>query len=993
MAENSERNEELFLGTNADTGEEVFLPVEALVRHVAIFGQSGSGKTVACKIIAEEAIRNNVPVIIVDLQGDISSLALLEKWEVLEQYGIPKALYEQFKEKLEVVIFTPASDKGVPLSINPLMFPQQEELDDEEKVMAIDGIATNLILLFDYKLSSTRGKAVKTYLISLFETLMKQDILVQDFNMLIDFIEKDYLYLPASKRTHLTKKEKQQLIRNITYFTVGASRLIFNMGVTLSIKTLIQPSSPNKVRIAIINLKTLEGVTGHSKRMKDLYISTLAQHLYIYVKANPKSSPQILFYLDEIAGLVPPHPKNPPTKRWIQLLFKEGRKFGLAMLVATQNISDVDYKAVGQAKTYFFGQFSTRQDIENVRKILLEDHQLSITAEELKRFQVGEFWLLSPEYFSSPVRLKTRRLYTKHLTLSDDDIEKLYQNPPPILSKEVREDFSYKEWEEDTLTEKLTIHDLEIELKELKELAEGTESLLDRQTGIERTETGTLSDEETISSSTQLQDTQQVGKTVSESTEIAKELYHKMPEIKEQYLKYDPHNFKELHQRFFEGHKYKFLGLEEHKIAYIPLLYVEFSISARRQLTISYADKEKQEEVTLDMVISRAFPLIDQIRFLNGEKIWGKDSISIDTEEAFDELINVLSMKNMSTLFSAPSSDILKIPLQRNPQQVFESFQDILLHDAMFYTLKWKEAIEKHLAEIEPEYKSIIEKWTKELQKQREKLLIEIDEKRKKVKKFQAQIEEAKAVYTTLKPLMETQYRYKSSTEVKQYKKAYEKIQYGPKVVRNYINEIESLISKIKEIDEKIAKSQEIRLKEDTNELIQQKSFVLPRQDELHGVYTTIIYIPVDLITYIALNEKGQKIKIHAISEAVLGTGLQILCDVCYATKSIKLKFVDIPRFCSICGVSLCEDHGLIDENTKELLCPDHAVTCSVCNKIVSVKNSKKCSFCDNYVCNEDVQYCSECKRPLCHEHAITKTVKTGLFKSEPKIFCPKHAK
>ena len=51
------------------------LPLHILQRHLGCFGSSGSGKTVASKVIIEELGMIGVPVIAFDPQGDIASLA------------------------------------------------------------------------------------------------------------------------------------------------------------------------------------------------------------------------------------------------------------------------------------------------------------------------------------------------------------------------------------------------------------------------------------------------------------------------------------------------------------------------------------------------------------------------------------------------------------------------------------------------------------------------------------------------------------------------------------------------------------------------------------------------------------------------------------------------------------------------------------------------------------------------------------------------------
>src|SRR5579864_4222255 len=67
---------DLFLG-RTPANEEVRLPLNALLRHAVCLGSAGSGKTVTCKVLCEEFIRQGIPIIAVDPQGDIDSLGQL----------------------------------------------------------------------------------------------------------------------------------------------------------------------------------------------------------------------------------------------------------------------------------------------------------------------------------------------------------------------------------------------------------------------------------------------------------------------------------------------------------------------------------------------------------------------------------------------------------------------------------------------------------------------------------------------------------------------------------------------------------------------------------------------------------------------------------------------------------------------------------------------------------------------------------------------------
>ena len=78
---------------------------------------------------------------------------------------------------------------------------------------------------------------------------------------------------------------------------------------------------------------------------------------------------QCAMFIDEIAPYIPPV-KVPACKENLELLFRQGRKYGVSCLIATQSPGDIDYKAIGQFSTFILGTLNTKQDIEKVKKRL-----------------------------------------------------------------------------------------------------------------------------------------------------------------------------------------------------------------------------------------------------------------------------------------------------------------------------------------------------------------------------------------------------------------------------------------------------------------------------------------------------------------------------------------------------------------------------------------------------------------------------------------------
>ena len=65
--------------------------------------------------------------------------------------------------------------------------------------------------------------------------------------------------------------------------------------------------------------------------------------------------------MDEVFGYVPPS-AAPPPKKPILTIFKQGRAFGLGLVLSTQNPVDLDYKAMSNAGTWLVGRLQTEND-------------------------------------------------------------------------------------------------------------------------------------------------------------------------------------------------------------------------------------------------------------------------------------------------------------------------------------------------------------------------------------------------------------------------------------------------------------------------------------------------------------------------------------------------------------------------------------------------------------------------------------------------------
>ena len=434
-----------FLGNERNTKTPVELPIEALHRHLMALGASGSGKTVLCKCLMEEAILHDIPVVIVDPQGDISSLALKGDLEEMENHEIPITMQEEYFEKARITIFTPASNKGIPISVNPLEFPS-EDSPHEEAVLALDMAATSLVSFLGYDLSSDAGKGAKAYLFTLMEHLWRKGETIRDMGHMTEIVLNPPSEIKDVVESFVTKSEPREIARKLRFLTVGTPALMFQKGVQIDID-MFMDKSDGKVPLNIIYLNTL-----NSTNDKQFFLSTLLRELYCWMLKNPSEDIQLLFYVDEIAPYIPPYPRNPPPKEAYSFLFKQARKYGVGLVAATQNITDIDYKALAQVNTWCLGRMMTRQDIARVKQIIqsIDPSNSEAVLQKLPSLRTGEFLILSPDVFDDVVNFQVRWLVTDHLTLDEKDI-------PQTLTSELKQFFAKYQQKQKINKEKDTI--------------------------------------------------------------------------------------------------------------------------------------------------------------------------------------------------------------------------------------------------------------------------------------------------------------------------------------------------------------------------------------------------------------------------------------------------------------------------------------------------------------------------------------------------------
>ncbi len=362
-----------------------------LVTHGVVLGMTGSGKTGLCLAVLEEAAMDGIPVIAIDPKGDISNFLLtfpnlagdeFQPWvneedarkmgqntedyaaaqaalwtKGLGDWGQSAARIEQMRSKVDINIFTPGSNAGIPVSIvASLAAPAPEVLEDDEVFNErVETCVSSLL-----SLAGIEGDPVNSpehILVStIFSTCWQkgQDVTLEDLVRMVQQPPFKKVGVVALDE-FLNEKKRNEVAMKLNNLIASPSFASWLQGVPLDIaKMLYTPEG--KPRVSIFSIAHL------SDQQRMFFVSLLLTQMLSWMRAQSgTTSLRAMLYMDEIYGYLPPT-ANPPSKKPMMILLKQARAFGLGILLATQNPVDLDYKALSNIGTWWLGRLQTERD-------------------------------------------------------------------------------------------------------------------------------------------------------------------------------------------------------------------------------------------------------------------------------------------------------------------------------------------------------------------------------------------------------------------------------------------------------------------------------------------------------------------------------------------------------------------------------------------------------------------------------------------------------
>src|SRR6185295_3187525 len=150
-------------------------------------------------------------------------------------------------------------------------------------------------------------------------------------------------------------KDRQELSMSLNNLLAAPGFSSWMEGEPLDIQQILH-TAEGKPRLSIFSIAHLND----AQRM--FFVSLLLNQTLGWMRTQSgTTSLRALLYMDEIFGYFPPT-ANPPSKVPLLTLLKQGRAFGLGVVLVTQNPVDLDYKGLSNAGTWFIGRLQTERD-------------------------------------------------------------------------------------------------------------------------------------------------------------------------------------------------------------------------------------------------------------------------------------------------------------------------------------------------------------------------------------------------------------------------------------------------------------------------------------------------------------------------------------------------------------------------------------------------------------------------------------------------------
>jgi hypothetical protein len=390
------------------------LPPADLSTHAVVVGMTGSGKTGLVMVLVEEALRSGIPVVMIDIKGDLPNLLLTfpelashefapwveagpartreeiaaelaEGWRSkLAEWNLGPADVASFRAGVHARVLTPGTEMGEPLHVLSAL-ERVSPLWQTDPEAARESLSATLSLLLrllgrDPDPARSRDHVV----LSVFAERRLRAGVAACVEALLEDVRTPPIDTVGAMSVDefMPKRERHGLASALNTLLASPTFESWRKGAPLDVADWVSPRADGRTPAVIVSVAHLDDDE------RSLVLGVILDQFLAWVRTLAGTADlRALLVLDEIYGFAPPHPANPPTKRPIISLMKQARAFGVGVVLATQNPMDLDYRVLSNAGTWFIGRLQTDADrarVVNAMSTNADAHDSTAVADIIK---------------------------------------------------------------------------------------------------------------------------------------------------------------------------------------------------------------------------------------------------------------------------------------------------------------------------------------------------------------------------------------------------------------------------------------------------------------------------------------------------------------------------------------------------------------------------------------------------------------------------------